>query len=164
MYLYIILLLVSSVFTFNLEHLNQEGKHFKYQPNIVNNPESPISPKDACTLPDGMKFDCHPEEGTNEQTCNGRQCCWFPRESKQGVNATANPLDVPWCYFPSTHPGYRIVKTEATDIGYDMIFIRNSLSPYPEDVNQIRIKVEFETQQRLHVKVIIFKNVLFLNK
>ena len=110
MYLYVILLLLPSVFTFRLEHLNQEGKYFKFQPNIVNNPESPISPQDACTsLPDGLKFDCHPEEGTTEETCNGRQCCWFPRQLKQGVNATANPLDVPWCYFPSTHPGYRIV-------------------------------------------------------
>lgn len=117
-------------------------------PNILHNPPAQLEPNDACSdLPDNLKFDCHPEQGASADSCNSRRCCWFPKETN------ASKISIPFCYYPINYPGYRITETIPTKNGYDVIFERSVLSPYQDDVKQIRMRVRFETQYRLHVKV-----------
>lgn len=93
------------------------------------------------------RFDCYPEQGSNQQTCEARGCCWSP--------PTVRPFtDVPYCYFPTNYGGYRYVNVSKTDSGLIAYMTRTFKSPYPEDVQNLRMTVKYESEDRLHVKIV----------
>ena len=105
-----------------------------------------------------QKFDCHPEAGANEKTCQSRGCCWFadPKRRKPivaGENDTQTPVDVPYCYFPRNYPGYSITETKETDLGFRSYLMKNSLGYYPGEVKLLTMDVMYETNNILHIKV-----------
>lgn len=103
---------------------------------------------------DAEKFDCNPENGSNEASCLKRGCCWA---SKQSSHRQAHdhfpPLDVPWCHYPKNFGGYEYVNMTTTDQGAFAFLKRNFPSPYPRDVQILRMNVEYQTADRVRVKV-----------
>ena len=121
-------------------------------------PPPPKPDYDQCkVLSDLDKYDCYPEDGSNQDNCEARGCCWMPKpgvqrsSSRSGVNV---PLDVPYCFYPLNYSTYTYLNVTETAFGLVAFMKRNYRSPYSDDVETIRMTVKFETEHRLHVKVI----------
>lgn len=101
-----------------------------------------------CDLtPNSWKFDCHPESGANEQTCQKRGCCWHS-SSNDGQE-----ISTPYCFYPKAYQSYLYANVTETGTGFLAFLNRVGKSYYPEDVSVLRMDVTFETENRLHVKV-----------
>lgn len=103
-------------------------------------------------LNDSEKFDCFPDDGANASACEARGCCWLkPQNGKiMGV-----PLDVPYCFYPPNYESYSYVNVTETAYGLSAFLRRKYRSPFPNDVEVIRMDVRYETSTRLHIKVAI---------
>lgn len=121
----------------------------------IKNKELPPPPKpdyNQCKLlNDTEKFDCYPEDGANVQACEARGCCWIPHKMKKKLDVK---LDVPYCFYPPNYNSYTYINVTETAYGLTAFLRRKYRSPYPNDVETIKMDVRFETSNRLHVKVI----------
>lgn len=103
---------------------------------------------------DKDKFDCYPEDGANVDECEARGCCWIPRKSKnKKKKLSGTPLDIPYCFYPNNFQSYKYVNITNTAFGVVAYLKRNFRSPYPNDLETIKMTVRYETENRLHVKV-----------
>lgn len=103
-------------------------------------------------MPDSWKFDCHPEQGANQEACHNRGCCW------QTPDVIGASNGVPYCFYPSTYPGYSSINLTKTETGYVSFLNRSVKSYYPEDVTVLKMEVFFETKQRLRIKVLKYSS------
>lgn len=118
--------------------------------------ELPLPPKpdyNQCKiLKDKEKFDCFPEDGADRSKCEERGCCWIPLKHKskrlKGVS-----LDVPYCFYPVNYQSYKYVNMTETAFGLVAYLKRSFRSPYPNDVETVKMTVRYETENRLHIKV-----------
>lgn len=117
-----------------------------------------VNSKECTNISDLEKFDCYPENGADEKSCTKRGCCWQPRhESHRSSHFNFPPLDVPWCYYPKNYGGYEYINLTRTEQG-DLAFMNRTFSsPYPNDVKNLRIDVEYQTDNRLRIKVCYFE-------
>lgn len=107
---------------------------------------------DKCAIAsDDEKYDCYPEDGGNEQACNERGCCWQPKDNKTGLDYP--PLNVPWCYYPKSYGGYKYLNISYSKNGVRAFMQRTFPSPYPNDVEILRLDFHYESNDRLHLKV-----------
>ncbi|ESN92523.1 hypothetical protein HELRODRAFT_186140 [Helobdella robusta] len=90
-------------------------------------------------------FDCHPEPNANAERCSKRNCDWCLPSSGNGC--------VKWCNFPQDYPSYDVTKWTETLFGYEADLVRRSKSPWPNDVQKLKLMVWFETEHRLHFKL-----------
>ncbi|GAB6028306.1 hypothetical protein CHUAL_002480 [Chamberlinius hualienensis] len=99
----------------------------------------------AWTIVEGQRLiDCFPENGSNQGGCEARGCIW-QQESVQGA---------PYCIFPDGY-GYAINGAEtATTLGYQLPLQRKpgQISLYGGDIDNIRLSVEFWSENILRIK------------
>ncbi len=138
--------------------------HFIYNPR----PANIISPRAsadyevmppvgaACSnIPDDKKFDCFPRGKPDQDTCTSRGCCWAPKES--------NNLNVPTCFYPTNFQSYKVVQVQKLKGGVNVILNITRNSIYPKDVKSVSMKIIFETESRLHVKVRVYVAILIVS-
>lgn len=104
-----------------------------------------------------MRFDCHPEAGANTASCEARGCCWIPAKKKLKLKDTfeaSDTLNIPYCFYPSKYGGYKYLNVTKTAYGLDAYLKRTFKSPYPHDIEVVKMIVKFETETRLHVKLL----------
>ena len=96
-----------------------------------------------------QRVDCHPEPNADKDVCLRRGCFWCQSEV-QGV---------PWCFHPK-QTGYRQVGEQvATPLGWYINLQRvNTPSLYGDVIENVRLDVEFQTDNRLRLKV---RNICF---
>lgn len=120
--------------------------------------------KDCSIVKDSEKFDCYPEGGGNEKSCNQRRCCWKPGKVSTRIgNSLFPPLDVPWCYYPKNFGGYEYIDFTRTDQGGLAFLNRTFPSPYPDDVQNLRLDIQYQTDTRVRVKVSCKKKICNVN-
>ena len=106
------------------------------------------------------RFDCHPENFPTQKVCEARGCCWAPTSARKKPIHTGSPkdpqapVDVPYCYYPKGFPEYTVLAKEKTDTGFRVQMERNSSSYYPSDIKKLVMDVSYDTDSRLHFKVI----------
>lgn len=129
----------------------------KYAVIPITTKELPPPPKpdyDQCkATKDANRFDCYPEDGASAQKCEARGCCWVPKKSKLKRKKIDVPLNVPYCFYPPNYQSYKYVNMTYTAYGLEAYLKRSYRSPYPNDVETIKMVVKYETENRLHVKV-----------
>ncbi|XP_077987273.1 sucrase-isomaltase, intestinal-like [Glandiceps talaboti] len=102
-----------------------------------------------CATDDIAKFDCFPEGNVNEELCETRGCCWQLSETK-----------VPSCYYPSYY-GYQMVGDPETTSSGQRLSLRRIQTPslYGNDIENVLLIIEMQTDSRLHFKFIDADNV-----
>ncbi|GMH45019.1 hypothetical protein BSKO_12976 [Bryopsis sp. KO-2023] len=86
--------------------------------------------------------------GINQGECEGKGCCWVPGRG-------------PWCFFPvdastSANAGYVLENFNDTDLGYSgtlKLKEDSVVSSFGEDLSELALSVDFETESRTHVKI-----------
>ncbi|XP_009581162.1 PREDICTED: lysosomal alpha-glucosidase, partial [Fulmarus glacialis] len=80
--------------------------------------------------------------------CESRGCCFIesppPAGGKRGV---------PWCFYPPDFPSYTLESLNKTALGMVGLLVRREKAYYPQDIKMLRLDVEFETDTRLHIKI-----------
>ncbi|XP_046862383.1 lysosomal alpha-glucosidase-like [Xenia sp. Carnegie-2017] len=99
---------------------------------------------------DSKRFDCYPENGASQEKCEIRGCCWKVATNKR--HEVTVPLNVPYCFYPKNF-GYRIVNEQETATGILLDLQMQQPGPYGADVENLRVNVDFETENRVHVKI-----------
>uniref|UniRef100_A0A671Y7K2 alpha-glucosidase n=1 Tax=Sparus aurata TaxID=8175 RepID=A0A671Y7K2_SPAAU len=94
-----------------------------------------------------QRFDCYPEENSDEAKCKARGCIW-----QQSTIA-----GVPWCYFPTDY-GYSVSNSQQTlsgmtvDINRNMRY-RSSNRPGSPDINNLRVEIIYHKSDMLQFKI-----------
>ncbi|XP_069701371.1 lysosomal alpha-glucosidase-like [Periplaneta americana] len=114
-------------------------------------PPSSASFKQCAKILDDFKFDCYPEGDASETRCKARGCCWVPKKKRL---LQKNDLNVPYCYYPPAYGGYKFINITKTLSGSVSFLQRTFKSPYPDDVSLIRMDIRYESEQRLHIKIV----------
>lgn len=116
--------------------------------------ELPLPPKPdyaQCKLLNDLeKFDCLPEDGANANACEARGCCWVELKTEKEQKTS---LNVPYCFYPPNYQSYSFLNVTETAYGLNAFLRRKYRSPYPNDVEIIKMDVRYDTSTRLHVKV-----------
>jgi len=101
-----------------------------------------------------FRFDCHPDSGVSQSACEARGCCWEATKSAQQPG-------VPACSFPVDYGGYRTVNVTSTENGLEAFLERTFPSPYPDDVNLLRVDVTYRSDDIVRVKVSLLSSSFF---
>ncbi|XP_067143213.1 lysosomal alpha-glucosidase-like [Centruroides vittatus] len=119
--------------------LRDEGAILEREAGLFSQPQSwhPI-----CSLPEGERFDCYPEDGeVLEEMCSARGCCWD--------NSTKTPIK---CFYSKNH-GYRMIEQKSFQQGIEILLTRlPSPSRYGDHIHHVKVRVEMQTSTRLRVK------------
>ncbi|XP_041850420.1 maltase-glucoamylase, intestinal [Melanotaenia boesemani] len=94
-----------------------------------------------------QRFNCHPEENSDEAKCKARGCIWEP----------SNLEGVPWCYYPKDY-GYALSSVKETDSGITVDITRNkkyrsSGRPQSRDIDNLRVEIRYHTSDMLQFKI-----------
>lgn len=93
----------------------------------------------AADLPDGLKFDCHPEKNVSrevaEGNCAARGCTW----SGDWDPASLTPA----CFYPDGYANYDLVH-----LRNNTIVLRKTDRPsgFPHDVQEVQVDISRETR------------------
>ncbi|KAF7273588.1 lysosomal alpha-glucosidase-like [Rhynchophorus ferrugineus] len=124
-----------------------------YNPVLLPNPPSP-NYKQCKLLSDNEKFDCYPEGGASQEGCEARGCCWIPAKTKTKKVSGIAHIGVPYCFYPPDYNTYMFLNVSETAFGLVAFLTRSYQTAYPDDVQVIQLIVKYETDNRLHVKLI----------
>lgn len=135
-----------------INNFKQDEVQFNLFRELPNPPKPDIN---VCKLVnESERFDCFPEDGANQKTCELRGCCWLSVNSELKDEQQEDvPLNVPYCFFPPNYNKYSFINISEAAFGIEAILERKFRSPYPDDVNVLKMTFRFETKDRLHVKV-----------
>ncbi|XP_029922224.1 maltase-glucoamylase, intestinal [Myripristis murdjan] len=94
-----------------------------------------------------QRFDCYPEENSDEAKCKERGCIWEPSHFER----------VPWCYYPKDY-GYTATEVTETDSGMTLDITRNrkyksSGRPDSPDINYLRVEIRYHSEHMLQFKI-----------
>lgn len=95
-------------------------------------------------IADSQKFDCFPRGTPDEEQCTARGCCWSP---------TSHNSKPPWCYYPVAYNTYKVVHKEEYQRGVKLLLNITRNSTYTNNVQMLLVKIDYETKNRLHIKV-----------
>lgn len=104
----------------------------------------------VCTTEEHSRFDCYPDTNhPTQEMCIQRGCCWNDSKVVDGA---------PACFFASDYDGYKLacivpVLQRNHVVGFNATLKRKTLSPYPNDVKELRLFVFFESEYQVRVKV-----------
>ncbi|KAK0082860.1 hypothetical protein PV325_009722, partial [Microctonus aethiopoides] len=113
-------------------------------------------------VPKELRFDCHPEDGSSELECTKRGCCWVAinnNHEKNTKNITnKNPLNIPYCFYPSDWKLYNYENTTEQYDGNANDFVgylrKNNLeSFYKNDLQLIKMESTSINESILRVKI-----------
>lgn len=103
------------------------------------------------------RFDCYPEKESTKEKCLARNCCWRlpiePVNSTERQSTDRGLFGVPFCYYPSDFPTYRVISSEATDIGQRIQILKSQTTYMPNDILNLTVDIIYETQQRLRIRI-----------
>ncbi|RXN16969.1 maltase- intestinal-like protein [Labeo rohita] len=92
------------------------------------------------------RFDCYPEAGSNQGTCEARGCIWQPSDIP----------NEPWCFYADTH-GYITKNVVETASGITLDIERNtnfpSQRPQSPDINTLRVEITYLSGKSLRWKI-----------
>ncbi|XP_048837847.1 sucrase-isomaltase, intestinal isoform X2 [Brienomyrus brachyistius] len=98
------------------------------------------------TLPLVERFDCHPDDSSNEENCKARGCIWEP----------TNTTRVPWCFYPADY-GYAVLKVENITTGLRVDIQRDpklqSRQPGSPDIDKLRVDINYLSGTMLQFKI-----------
>ena len=103
-----------------------------------------------CSVSVPNRLDCFPESiHPKPEACKTRGCCWDNSTNRAGA---------PACYFSRNIEGYKAVsvsplKQGNITVGLNATLKRTSASPFPKDVNLLRLLVFYEAKFRVRFKV-----------
>lgn len=104
----------------------------------------PVLSEQICDV--DTRVDCG-YQGITQSVCEDRGCCWAP--------ASENSVD-PWCFRKANRvSGYKVTKQRARPNGWD--FDLDLIEPanlYGPDIEQLAVTVDFESNERLRVKIV----------
>lgn len=103
--------------------------------------------KNKCALSSEEKFDCLPGLSPTKEKCDNVGCCWEPNGGSKSSK----------CFY-SLETGYTLSGNYTnTKLGVRGELKRKSskrASPHGEDLQQLRVEIMHETENRLHIKVL----------
>ncbi|KAG7226089.1 hypothetical protein INR49_018700 [Caranx melampygus] len=96
---------------------------------------------------DHQRFDCYPEENSDQEKCEARGCIWKP----------SNIDRVPWCFYPKDY-GYRVTATNPSASGMTVDITRNkkyrsSGRPGSPDIDTLRVEIRYHSSDMLQFKI-----------
>ncbi|CAH0546035.1 unnamed protein product [Brassicogethes aeneus] len=97
------------------------------------------------------RLDCYPQDGVSAGKCEARGCCYIPAKQKP---KNYNPLNVPYCFYPPNYNTYNYLNATETAFGMVIFMKRNFKTDYPDDVEILKMIVKYESDTRLHVKIV----------
>jgi hypothetical protein len=126
-----------------LFHKKSLVKTLQSTPLTVNDANS----EDRCSsgIKDSDRFDCFPQQTVSEDSCKTRGCCWIP------VNSSLE--GVPYCFYPAKFRSYRYLNISSTDKGKTAYLEKVVSSPYPGDIELVKIDFNYIDENILQVKV-----------
>jgi hypothetical protein len=148
--MYTFIFISTSVFLLSLHTVtghNTEESFSKISITTLN--ENDVNSQDRCSgFKDSDRFDCFPQQNVSEDTCKNRGCCWIPssKSSKDG-------LGIPYCFYPSKFRSYRYLNISSTDKGKTAYLEKVVSSPYPGDIQLVKIDFNYIDENVLQVKV-----------
>ena len=109
---------------------------------------------DTCpNVQTSQRFDCFPDtDKQNQNQCLARGCCWIP----------TNVANAPSCFFPANYPTYTATEQNVT-YGRKFILTRNQRfsAHYSSPMNNVNLQIQYQTSNRLRVKVSQIIFILF---
>uniref|UniRef100_A0A1B6D5E9 P-type domain-containing protein n=1 Tax=Clastoptera arizonana TaxID=38151 RepID=A0A1B6D5E9_9HEMI len=131
---------------FILPVVNENGGRL----NNIQRPASPPEPTMCANIANVDRFDCFPQGKAEEESCKSRGCCWALPQEK--INKSAD-LNVPYCFYPNSFNNYQYINVSVNDLGATAYLKILFSSPYPKDVELVKLDVMYETENRLHIKI-----------
>ncbi|RZF43849.1 hypothetical protein LSTR_LSTR013314 [Laodelphax striatellus] len=114
---------------------------------IAENVQPPAPGISQCSvINDTMRSDCFPRGNASEKSCALRGCCWMVPKN------TTTSKNVPYCFYPQNYTLYEFSNVSSTDLGVTAFLKKSFSSPYPNDIDLLKLDVRFETENRLNVK------------
>ncbi|CAL8350989.1 unnamed protein product [Lota lota] len=94
-----------------------------------------------------QRFNCYPEEGSDEAKCKARGCLW----------ESTTLIDAPWCFYPEDY-GYAATTINESDSGMTFDITRNrkyrsSGRPDSPDIDNLRVEVRYHSEHMLQFKI-----------
>ncbi|XP_066581839.1 lysosomal alpha-glucosidase-like [Prorops nasuta] len=102
-------------------------------------------------ISDVLKFDCHPENGASELSCQDRGCCWKPLQKQKSNNQT--PLNIPYCYYPNGWSMYEVYNVSEKENEIYQFLKQKSHSFYKNDIPLVKMEALGIDQSTLRVKI-----------
>jgi lysosomal alpha-glucosidase len=95
------------------------------------------------------RFDCFPEDGSNENDCLSRGCCWSP--PKRGIDG----IQSPYCYFPQNFPHYKVIPDKAIIESHGAsYYLSKPVSTFRKnEVLDLVVDLFYDTEKRLRVLI-----------
>lgn len=118
-------------------------------------PPSKPSQEQCSNFQQAERFDCYPLPNPNQQDCEAKGCCW------NVVKDAGNTKGVPFCYYPRQYGGYNFINSSSDDSGQTVYLSRAFQSTFPRDVQLVRIDVEYQTNDRVRVRISDAENARF---
>ncbi|XP_047134482.1 lysosomal alpha-glucosidase isoform X1 [Hydra vulgaris] len=100
--------------------------------------------ENTCEIEERLRFDCYPEPDATPELCNNRGCCWQP---------ALNDLNTPYCFYGANSVGYTVCGKNDTDTGFVLDLCLKKSGPYGSNIASLKAEFQFETDDRLHVKI-----------
>lgn len=157
----ILIIILTIVALLCLLFLNIKTRDVQHTPNdfkqlIATNSLNHTVNNVCSVISDDYKFDCFPRGKPDQQSCEERNCCWFP--------STQNS-QIPWCYYPSNYSNYKVINVTKSRSEILAFFNLTTNTNYKDDVKLLCMGISFQTAQKLHIKVInivLFQPVAYL--
>lgn len=118
-------------------------------------PPSRPSQQQCTNFEPAERFDCYPQPDPTQEKCEARGCCW------DVIKIAGVSKAVPSCYYPRQYGGYELVNSSSDASGQLLYLRRTFQSTYPRDVKLVRIDVEYQTNDRVRVKIYDAENERF---
>lgn len=109
--------------------------------SLINVPHSK-----ECSIPNERRFDCARDRALSRAECESRNCCYVPLQA----DLSGGP---PWCFYPTSYPGYKMGSLVPTSKGRAANLTRSTPSYLPKDISTLRLEVAEETASRIHITV-----------
>lgn len=108
----------------------------------------------TCDLIENVeRFDCYPEDGSSQQGCEARGCCWSPPRRSASHRLT-DILDVPYCFYPKDFPTYQVITSGLSNQGLVYALQKPNSTYRPNEILKLQATVSFDTKQRLRVRIV----------
>lgn len=128
--------------------LYRNTKNFSNNINSNESNRSAFAGRD-CQLPVEKRFDCARDRPVTQTQCEERGCCYLPLPQSE----YSGP---PWCFYPTSYPGYRMGPLSPTPRGQSATLTRDTPSYLPRDISTLQLEVMDEDAGRLHLTVSSF--------
>jgi hypothetical protein len=113
---------------------------------------TPLHAQQCDRIVDVARFDCHPESNPSQGRCEARGCCWRP-PLQHDQYSRLDDVNVPYCYYPTDFPTYRVVSSQTTDFGQRIRLHKDQATFMPDDIVDLTADVILESAHRVRVRI-----------